>query len=262
MLALGLSAGCNNYMKDRLGISRSHKQDYRDRTNLALTLLAMQGPRYLGHSCFNRDPRFNPFYDTYPFNYVDRQDWNSYKTLIIGDSTMDFSHRIDGWIDRSKVQVIAVSGNTCCQMLMQRPIADATQVKDRWVNRQETIETVVISSMCGNDLLQHGKVDVAKENGWDLLTEVARVFPGRRIVWAGVHPTRVDYGNQTKGEVNNYLKTHPDLDCYVDPLPIFGKTEGQAADEDQMIPGDAVHYGVDMANGIRNAMEACGAEMR
>jgi hypothetical protein len=168
----------------------------------------------------------------------------NYKTIIVGDSTMDISTRYEGFLGSESFSY-AISGNTSCDYIEQ-------------LNIIKTIpETVLIATNDGNGLLRAISVDVINKTNKDLVNQIRAKWHNVKVHAIGIHPTRADYANRNKDRVNEYMKSL--VDCYIDPAPLFTIDSDGRASIDNMLPNDAIHYNKDMSFEIKKYyMTLCG----
>ena len=182
------------------------------------------------------------------YNFVTTQ----YQNIIIGDSTMDISRNVAGWLDSTITYAYPVSGNRFCDMIHQ------------WVpqSRQKNVQVVIIATAGGNDLLQNENLTEIINNGKILINKARAQWPNAKIVMIAIHPTQMANANVNKPTTNNALKAYLNgmsNTCFYDPWPLFtGVTnDTMAAQSSDMI--DSIHYNAAMAMKIKTALNTnCG----
>lgn len=219
---------------------------------LLYSFIQENGSGTTSHRCRKDSGLPNILYPTADYYVKFKADLKQYKYIIRGNSTMDISCAYPGFYDTSTTQCVAVSGNKLCDILEQTPAIN-TIIPD----------AMILSAIGGNDLLAHFPNSYIKRTVKDLIDDTRSKWPNTKIVLVGTHPTLMDYANANKGEINNYAKnylaTMPNT-CHIDPLPIFGKLEGEAADQTQMI--DGIHYNEAMSFLIKDEiLNKCGVAL-
>ena len=188
-----------------------------------------------GSSIYINADRFYPVYN----------DLTQYTTVILGDSSMDFSRQALGFYNSTRTQIAAVMGNNFCDMNVQMKAIRTTEPAN-----------IVIASAGGNDLLAKRSNAAIIESGKILIDKVRTRFPAAKIIMVGVHPTLNAYANANKAVTNNGLKSYMNTlsnTCWVDPLSLFGVNEGEAAPADLMLTEfDDIHYNQAVSLGIRD----------
>jgi hypothetical protein len=191
------------------------------------------------------------FYSPRNYNYPTTKyagtflfDTKQYKTIIIGDSTMDFIRKIEDYHSES-TQNVAVAGNTLCDMIEQLPSINTYYP-----------EAIVISTGGGNDAIRKISNKMIVQTGKELIKHLRKKFPKTKIVLAGIHPTSLDYVNSNRKEINQELKTS--VDCYVDPDPIFNIDKNGFPERGALI--DEIHYSIEKSLSIKKEFEKCGVK--
>ena len=211
--------------------------------------LMMQTPGWEWNECRTWSGERNFIYNAgYQAAYA--TDFNFYLAWIRGNSTMDLTRQYPGW-SASSTANRSVSGNTLCDMIEQvvsTPLG--------------AVEFILIATTGGNDILRGIPNDRVIDSGGIIIRQTRALHPSALIGAISVHPTLVASANANKGAVNSGIKAHLDADgngCWIDTLPVFGKSEGEPADVSQMYPNDRIHYNESMAWAIREAINtACG----
>lgn len=227
--------------------TNNNKDAEKNRTLIGLILASQMN--YVSQDCraYYGEANFlfpNPEYYT---NFLAKK--SGYTNAVIGDSTMDISTRYSGWLSSNSVSY-AVSGNTMCDMLEQF----------RTLN--PTLGNVVIASNGGNDLLRKVNIDRIEATGKELISAISSVKSGKLVV-VGVHPTRVDYANQNRADLNSRIQkiTESYSGCYVggldDLIPLDSENR---ANQSYML--DSIHYNESVSNGVKNKIQSiCGISL-
>ena len=182
---------------------------------------------YQYSNCRQRSGEANQLYLASEYGPKFMSDIAQYKTVIVGDSTMDYSSRIPGWLGQA--QSVAVAGNTLCDMQEQLPAIHS--INPEWI---------VIATGGGNDVLR--KYD-ATLNGKELVENIRYKWSNTNIALVGIHETVVDYANIARIEVNKELSSI--VDCYVEPVDV--------------VLIDAIHYDKETAEKIKRELNGrCG----
>jgi len=172
---------------------------------------------------------------------------------------MDISGRYEGFLYPDRTQNLAVGGNNLCDMNRQLFVANS-----------KSPENVLISTPGGNDILQEVSLENRIRSMELLLDRIQKRFPQVRISVVAVHPTQIDFVNQTRAlhnqEMWNTLLSKWDNSklCWVDPLPLFGSgnlgPSDPAPDENMIqLPNgviDKVHYNKDISFAIKAKLES------
>ena len=205
-------------------------QEKPDNRKRDLTLLALFASRNVPtiQNCRAYSGNGNSLYPNY---LVTQQDNKTYTTVILGDSTMDLSGQVQGFLSTG-TQNRAVSGNTLCDMLEQS--YDIRYKPDR----------IVVASLGGNDLLRHVSNANIIQTGKDLVSRLRQVYPSALIYGVGVHQTKVDYANANRGITNAALQ--PLFDCYLNPDPYFTSPSSDYV--------DSIHYSSTVSMKIRQGL--------
>lgn len=168
---------------------------------------------------------------------------------IIGDSTMDISSSYTGWLSSTSVSY-AVSGNTMCDMLEQ------------FNTLNPSVNNAIIATNGGNDLLRKVPIDRIDLTGKELINTINTKKIGKLAV-IGIHPTRVDYANNNRNDLNNRIKTYTESigGCYVggldDLIPL--DSEGRASQSYML---DSIHYNESVSNGVKSKLNSiCGISL-
>src|SRR5262245_25167143 len=92
----------------------------KDGRETAYLLSALAIVNYQNSNCraWSGNPNQLYFDTSYSGKFI--ADTKQYTTIVIGDSTMDFSTRLSGYLS-STSQTVAVAGNTLCDMSEQLP---------------------------------------------------------------------------------------------------------------------------------------------
>ena len=239
LLLLVLLVGCNT--DDR-------KKKEEEKLKL-LGLVIATNMQYQSQSCrayYGEANFLFPHSQYYP-SFVAKK--TGYTNAIIGDSTMDISSSYSGWLSSGSVSY-AVSGNTMCDMLEQF----------RTLN--PSVNNVLIATNGGNDLLRKVAIDRIESTGKELINTVNSVKTGKLAV-IGIHPTRVDYANQNRNDLNNRIKTYTESvgGCYVGGLDDLIPLDSQGrADQSYML--DSIHYNESVSNNVKSKiLNICGVSL-
>ncbi|MCE9499158.1 MAG: SGNH/GDSL hydrolase family protein [Leptospira sp.] len=171
-----------------------------------------------------------------------RDDNRLYQILFLGDSIFDIGSRYDGFYDKEKTQMLAVAGNTFCDMNTQMGVIKSQN------------PAVVIFGTGGNDILQHIQNQKITQSGKAFIDKISNKFPKSKIVGISVPPTRVVYANENKKEINDSIQAYL-IDrggCYVDVLSLFNVPEGQPANQTDLLEGDSIHPSKSMTFKIKD----------
>ncbi len=205
-----------------------------------VVLIISETSKTLSNSCRDYSGKANKLYYTDYYEGKFKSDTTKYTNIIIGDSSMDYSARLSGYLSLSS-QSVAVAGNTLCDMQEQLPVINSTS--PTWI---------VIGTLGGNDVLK--KIDNTNiiKTGKSLYSNIRAKFPSIKLAGIGIHPTRVDYANSNRTIVNDALKL--DLDCYINPDEFFTiETDGKASTGD-LLENDEIHYNTTVAFKIKSKM--------
>ena len=209
-----------------IGCQAENKKDNRERD---LAIIAIATNRVIPiQTCRAYSGNGNSLYPNYLVNF---QDGKSYTTMILGDSTMDLSGQVQGFLSTG-TQNRAVSGNTLCDMLEQS--YDVSYKPDR----------IVVASLGGNDLLRRVSNANIIQTGKDLVTRLRQVYPSALVYGIGVHQTKVDYANTNRVVTNAALQ--PLFDCYLNPDPYFTSPSTDLI--------DSIHYSAAVSMKIRQGL--------
>lgn len=216
--------------------------------------------------CSAIDP--NALYFTPPYypTYITKSGY--VKNIIISDSTFDISVRsYSGYIDPSITYHYGVSGNTSIGMCSQFAVSQniLTGMYNGAIQNIFGVDTVIISTAAGNDMLRGDSNSNIISNLKNLVDKVRSRFPNAKIIMVGIHPTLVTAGNLNKGTTNTAIKNYllnMSNTCFYDPGPdpsVFNKPEGVASDPSQMLPGDSIHYNQTISFAIKSRLQVlCG----
>lgn len=214
-----------------------------------LYLASQPGPvQYQSSECTQWSEPLNESYEKNSNWGEFSTDYRQYTTVIIGDSTMDYSDNYAGFLTPG-VQSVAIGGNTLCDMITQLPAINT-----------ESPAHVVVSSAGGNEILR----GVSRPNMYDsasLLMEALRNrFPDAQITVVDVHPTLLSSVNSekeiTNPEIQNDVLARPNT-CWIETAPIFGVTGSDPAPAGMML--DNIHYDSTVSFQIKDALiNDCG----
>ena len=261
LLLIALQVGCGPVhlpgdLNERLGIPDPEVKKQQQIELISLILYASatkeNGAIIERSECRAYSGSANPLYPTSAYFTKFFTDQTDYEVVIRGDSTMDISSQYD-WFLSPASQSVAVSGNTLCDMIEQVPAI-------KTVNPS----AVIISTAGGNDLMHGIDLDLVIQSGKLLIDQTRSKFPFSKIVMVGIHPTFVTFGNENKAYTNSairdyLLNTYPDT-CWIDPLPIFGKAEGEPPDASQML--DSIHYNETISGLVKDSiLSLCGVQI-
>ena len=218
------------------------KTSFKDRLikDALIVIIVFEVSKTLSNSCRDYSGKANQLYYTDYYEGKFKADKTQYANIITGDSSMDYSTRLDGYITISS-QSVAVAGNTLCDMQEQLPAINSTS--PTWV---------IIGTLGGNDVLK--KIDNANiiKTGKALFSNIRAKFPSTQIAGVGIHPTRVDYANSNRAIVNDSLKS--ELDCYINPDEFFTiEADGKASTSD-LLENDEIHYNSTVAFQIKSKL--------
>jgi len=162
------------------------------------------------------------------------------ENTILGDSTMDISGKVNGFIS-NKTNNFSVSGNTLCDILEQLNTLNPK------------LNNVIISTIGGNDILRSVNKEVIYQTTNELL-KVVKSFQSynSKIVTVGVHPTRIDFANRNRIEINKRTKelTESINGCYIDIDDLFTiESDGKASQFNML---DSIHYNSNISLGMKN----------
>ncbi len=214
-----------------------------------LYLASQPGPvQYLASDCTQWSEPLNPAYEKDSNWGSFSTDHNQYTTIIIGDSTMDYSDNYSGFLTPG-VQSVAIGGNTLCDMLTQIPA----------INTQSP-QHVVVSSAGGNDILR----GISRTNMYSsaslLMDALRNRFPDAQITVVDVHPTLLSSVNSEKEVTNPNIKSDVlgrSNTCWIETAPIFGVTGSDPAPANLML--DNIHYNSTVSFQIKDALiNDCG----
>ncbi|MEM7181466.1 MAG: hypothetical protein AAF518_11180 [Spirochaetota bacterium] len=176
------------------------------------------------------------------------QDTNFYTNIILGDSSMDLSSRIDGFLSNSS-KSFAVSGNTLCDMKEQ--LTSIQTPSPSWV---------IIGTLGGNDVLRKYSTSNVIHSGNKLIEDIKTKYPSASIAGIAIHPTRISYANQNKIPIHTALQ--PLLDCYLQPDSFFTYDTDGLPKEENFFTDDPIHYNSTIAWQIKNSLQTtCGIEL-
>ncbi|MCE9500932.1 MAG: SGNH/GDSL hydrolase family protein, partial [Leptospira sp.] len=215
--------------------SEHRKSENRVKNNLFLALILAQNIPLDSADCMEYSRPLNSIYGSGYFQKF-RDDSKQYENLFLGDSTIDLASRYEGYYDKNRTQILAVSGNTLCDMNAQMGVINTKNPK-----------TVLFSTSGGNDLLRQIPNDKITQSGKGLIDKIRSKFPESKIIGISTNPTKVDYANQNKKAVNDNLKNYladRGNSCFIDVLELFGIPEGQAANQSDLI--DTIHPNKEM----------------
>lgn len=200
--------------------------------------------------------QYNPSY--YATNYMPTYsiDRNKYTNVVIGDSTIDIPFRNGYAYNTSTTKMVAVSGNTLCDMYNQF---------DTSIPNENFPTNFIISSLGGNDYLRGISDSDILNNFKFMFSKIQERKPSGKIVLIGVHPTLIDSINKRKDANNKTLKDYALSQnsnvCYIEPMDSTGKTSGQLADVNQML--DNIHMTVSLSSTIFDTIPSkCGVSLK
>lgn len=207
-------------------------------------LLPIPNPPYQENECRKSYPLKSSLYPTNKYAGNFQKDETEYKTIILGDSTLDYIRRFPEY-HSDQTQNLAVAGNTLCDILEQLPAI-----------KSKSPEAIIISTGGGNDLIRKIPTEIILQTGNTLFQELRMLFPKTKLILAGVHPTRLNHVNANRKLVNSGFAKK--VDCYVDTEVYFQvDQEGKPGFMELL---DQVHYSKDIAFRIREGFIQCGAE--
>jgi hypothetical protein len=228
--------------------SNPDKEEQRNKKFALLALLYSQRPMPIT-DCRSWSGEQNQLYYSEQYSLKFANDYTQYKTIIIGDSTMDISTRFAGYLSGTS-QSVAVSGNTLCDMREQLGVINT-----------KNPEFILISSAGGNDLAKKTPPDKTIKSGELLLDSIKAKFPSAKITFVGVHPTFLDYANRNRGDTNKSIEsmTAQREGCYINPDSAFTIDASGYPSQSEML--DSIHYNQTTAFKIRSKIISCGVPL-
>lgn len=213
---------------------------------LQLLLNAASAPGSLQPAyCITYSMPLNWLYFLPAYYYTSHADLKQYQTVIIGDSSMDYSSRYPGFMGVN-TQSVAVQGNKVCDMVTQLPAINTVYPQN-----------VVVSTMGGNDIFDG--VPNIEESHRELFNALKERFPSARIIAIGIPPSKDAGMNSRRSAVNNSAIAvlqqvyQPSQFCYVDPEQVLGNPPNPYAFLDD------VHYSPVGAFAIKTLVQdVCG----
>ena len=223
-------------------------QNTEKRNKTLLAFLVYTQYNYKPATCRNYSGEANALFFDSQYSGKFTSDLTQYKTIVIGDSTMDISTRQNGYLS-STSESVAVSGNTLCDMTEQYTLSIKTLSPDY----------IMVASGGGNDLLRKIPNSNIVTTGQQLVDSLIKSYPNlKKLVWVGVHPTRVDYAQSNRGIVNSQMRDYVNSKggCYVNPDTSFTiDAQGYPATSEMI---DSIHYNSTPAFKIRTSAIGCG----
>lgn len=196
----------------------------------------------LGCKYSSTNPLFpDVYYDHYSSNR------NQYKTLILGDSTMDIACN----------SFVGYSGEAGCFPVSGNKIPDFQS--QLCVLSTINPSYVVVSTMGGNDLLSQTPNDEIIRRGFGFVDALNAKYPNATKVFIQVHPTRVDYANENRGKTNSAISSYAISKSWkvVDPDSCF-VVDGQGRALQSYLL-DAIHPNQSSSNCIKSkVISECG----
>ncbi|NCN11244.1 MAG: hypothetical protein GW938_15510 [Leptospira sp.] len=179
--------------------------------------------------------------------YAERfiSDRNQYLNIIVGDSTIDISHKFEGYFNPNLTQINAVSGDTLC---------DYRSRIGKSINTSNP-SIIITSTIGGNDLLRSIPNERIVETFRDYNSNLQTRFPSTKRIYIEVHPTFVDKANLNRKIISAQMRALSQDACWVDPDPCFSSPLLQS----EML--DSIHYAKAPALCIKNLVKTnCGGE--
>lgn len=223
---------------------------------------------YHTSACINYSPPLNPFYLGILGNglyFIFKADSKQYENIIVGDSTMHISSAYSGWHDRNKTQVVAIGGNTLCDMITQ-----LGNINTPTINTSDP-SVIIVSTAGGNDLLRQVSTnDQIVTSSKELFDELRHRYPNAKQVWIEVHATKIQFGNDRRVVINPQIKTYvtgKTNTCWIDTNTIMGVTgTDQPADNKMNVTSDGkvdqIHYSKDVSFLIKDEISTkCGVNI-
>jgi hypothetical protein len=125
-----------------INCSHSNKAKERERDILLGLFLTQNTSIYEQADC-QLYYSLNPAYHAGGYAQRFISDHNQYENIIVGDSTIDISHKFSGYFDSNKTQINATSGDTLC---------DYRSRIGKSINTSKP-KSIITSTLGGNDLL-------------------------------------------------------------------------------------------------------------
>ena len=200
--------------------------------------------------------QYNPTYYASSYMSTYSIDKKRYTNVVIGDSSIDIPFRNGYAYNTSTTKLVAVSGNTLCDMYNQ--FDTSIPIENAPVN-------YILGTLGGNDYLRGISDSDILNNFKFAFGKIQERKPSGKIILIGVHPTLIDSINKRK-DVNNktikdYALSQNSNVCYIEPMDSTGKTAGQAADSSQML--DNIHMIVSLSSTIFDTIPSkCGVSLK
>jgi len=160
--------------------------------------------------------------------YAERfiSDRNQYEVILVGNSTIDISHKYPGYYDPVRTQINATSGDTLC---------DYRSRVGKSINTTSP-QVIITATVGGNDLLRAISNERIVETFRDYHSYLSKRFTSTKLIYVEVHPTFVDRANANRKIISAQMRAHSTDACWVDTDSCFSNP----LLESQML--DSIHY--------------------
>ena len=220
-----------------------------NKTSLGLFYLLINRP--IETSCVTS--RLNPSYYFENYYPTYSSDKNKYGNVVIGDSSIDIPFRNGFNYDRVKTKMVAVSGNTLCDINAQF---------DSSVLLENSPNNFILGTLGGNDLLNGVNDENVFNNFKFVLNKIKEKNISGKLVLIGTHPTLINSINLRKDLINLRIKQYSENHfgenkvCYIEPMDILGTS----VDSSKMM--DNIHLRAEYSIQIFNLIPSkCGVTL-
>ena len=201
---------------------------------------------YRFSNCMLYSQPLNWLYLTGPYYYKFHADQKQYRYVVIGDSSIDYASRYDGFLG-ADTQSVAVQGNKVCDMLTQLPAINTVAP-----------EAIIISTTGGNDLITGQFLEIDK-TFMELFQELKKRFPSSKIIAIAIPPINDENLNAQHDYINRKaLLTLQNVFpagrfCWIDPESVSGNPPST------LLFFDKIHYSPAGASLIKEMVyKECG----
>ena len=202
--------------------------------------------------CTSQYPMLNWRTGIYDVTVYPNQNWNTNKTLVIGDSMMDWA-KGRGLFTDSETLNMSIYGSNACDFLIQ-----ISKVEPK------KFENFVVGIMDYNGRTQGVSKEVSISTLKRLIEKGKQKFTPEKIILIGIHPHMFPESNIWKNEMNFEMKQYSIEKgyCFIDTVEMMGLGETDMPDPSIFINNDGVHYNETIYSLLREKIKNdCGVEL-
>lgn len=217
-----------------------------------LSLVETTSLRSFNDPCVSQYALLNWRTKSYDFTVYASQNWNTSKTLVIGDSIMDWS-RGRGLFTDSETLNLSIYGSNACDFLIQ--VAKVSPRK---------FDNFVVGIMDYNGRKQGVSKEVSIATLKRVIETGKEKYNPNKIILIGIHPHMFPDSNIWKNEQNKEMKQYA-IDngyCFIDTVEMMGLGETDMPDPSIFLDNDGVHYNETIYAMVRNKIiTQCGVSL-